>query len=135
MDWTPEEIRRRRDARGLSQDELGRRLAEHLGLNKPISRRAIVNWENGTSVPHGRNLRALDHVLGAQTSADDPPLSRASYMDLLAELARRYARATGSNNQPRPSTGNRYVVYTEDVPSPDHLASDQLDAGEQGKAP
>jgi len=135
VDWTPEEIRRRRDAHGLSQDELGRRIAAHLGLDKPVSRRAIVNWENGTAVPHGRNLRALDHVLGAQTSSDDPPLSQASYMDLLAELARRYARATDSSAQPRPSTGSRYKIYTEDAPTPEHPGQDQLDATERGKAP
>lgn len=109
MKWTPEEIKRRRAERGLSQSELGRLLADVLGENEPIARRTITNWENGHAEPRGRNLHALDQVLASEPNADDIPLSRASFMQLLAELARRYAELDASPDRPTapdPSLGN-----------------------------
>jgi transcriptional regulator with XRE-family HTH domain len=116
VDWTPAEIRRRRDAKGLSQEELGQRLGEH--LDKPVSRRAINNWENGHAIPHGRNIRALDLVLGDQPSAGDPTLSQADDLELLAEIARRMSarRATPDSSVPPLPTGH-HKIYTHDMPS------------------
>ena len=126
VDWTPEEIRRRRDAKGYSQEELGQRLGEHLG--KPVSRRAITNWEAGSATPHGRNLRALDLVLGDEPDAKDPPISQASFMDLIAEITRRYARAaTPRGETPQELPLVRYTWSTEDAPSGRRTAAEAQD--------
>lgn len=117
VDWTPAEIKKRRDAKGLSQEELGRLLGEQLG-GKPISRRAITKWENGVAMPHGRNLRALDHVLGNEPSFDDPPLSQASVMALLGELAARIAQLEAGRTPSAPTSlpPERVRWRTEDAP-------------------
>ena len=82
--WTPDEIRRRRTEHGLSQEELAEALQ--------VSRRAITNWETGAADPRGKSLRGLDRVLG-DTTAPEATLREASLMDLLAEIARRFAEA------------------------------------------
>lgn len=85
VDWTPDEIRRRRNERGLSQEELADALQ--------VSRKAVTNWENGAAEPRGKNARALDRVLGDSPTAPEVSLRDASLMDLLAEIARRFAEA------------------------------------------
>jgi transcriptional regulator with XRE-family HTH domain len=106
VQWTPHEIKKRRAAKGLDQTELGELLAEALGEDKPVSRRAITNWEQGHATPRGKYLHALDQVLGSEPSSDDVTLSRATYMQLLAELAKRYADATSGNvTTPDPNLG------------------------------
>ncbi len=54
MDWR-EEIRRRREERHLSQEEL----AEAVG----VSRQAVSKWESGAAQPTGANRRALLQAL------------------------------------------------------------------------
>lgn len=54
MDWS-EEIRRRREERHLSQEEL----AEAVG----VSRQAVSKWESGAAQPTGANRRALLQAL------------------------------------------------------------------------
>lgn len=133
VDWTPDEIRRRRDAKGLSQEELGQRLGEH--LDKPVSRRAITNWETGVAMPHGRNLRALDLVLGDQPTGDDPPLSLADDLELLAEIARRMASRRVRDGGTPPLPSGRYTLYTSDMPSsqrPKETPQREDDAGANG---
>jgi transcriptional regulator with XRE-family HTH domain len=83
VEWTRAELKRRRGAKGLSQQEL----ADALG----VSRRAVTNWETGRAEPSGRYLQALDRVLGASNETNDVALASATNMDLLAELARRFA--------------------------------------------
>src|SRR4051812_44349581 len=56
VEWTPQEIKNRRLAKGWDQDQLARELG--------VSRRAITNWETGAADPRGKNRRALDTVLG-----------------------------------------------------------------------
>lgn len=85
VDWTPDEIRRRRNERDLSQEELADALQ--------VSRKAVTNWENGVAEPRGKNARALDRVLGDTTTAPEVSLRDASLMQLLAEIATRFAEA------------------------------------------
>jgi len=111
VDWTPEEIRRRRDTQGLSQEDLAKALG--------VSRRAVTNWETGAAVPGGKNLRGLDRVLGDPPRADDPTLSQADFLELLAEIARRYARAA-NNDDPHSAPDlprGRYSLRSEDTPT------------------
>lgn len=82
MEWTPQEIKNRRLAKGWDQD----RLASELG----VSRRAITNWETDKAEPRGENRRRLDAVLG-DTPQPDISLQGASDAQFIAEMARRLA--------------------------------------------
>jgi transcriptional regulator with XRE-family HTH domain len=107
VEWTRAEIRRRRELKGLSQAELARRLN--------LSRRAITNWETGSSEPRGANLRALERELGdAPTPAI--ALADASDIELLGELARRLATAqrTHASSDGPPE---RFKWSTADAPT------------------
>ncbi|MGD9749694.1 MAG: helix-turn-helix transcriptional regulator [Acidimicrobiia bacterium] len=88
MQWTPEEIRRRRLAHGYTSQKA---LADALGL----SRRAVINWESGTAEPRGSSRRALERVLGGDPddSDEDRVLRRVSAGRLWAELQTRYYAA------------------------------------------
>lgn len=132
VQWTPQEIRTRRAAKGLDQSQLGELLAQELGEDKPISRRAITNWENGHAVPRGKYLNALDKILGDDTASETTTLSNASFMQLLAELAKRYsaiASASGHPHEPDPSIGN-WAWRKADSPSARRQAAEQ-DPGPQ----
>lgn len=83
VDWTGQEIKNRRLARGWDQA----RLAAELG----VSRRAVTNWENGHAEPRGENRRRLDAVLG-DAAQQDVTLQGATDAQFIAELARRLAR-------------------------------------------
>jgi transcriptional regulator with XRE-family HTH domain len=110
VEWTPEEIRRRRDARGLSQQDLADALQ--------VSRRAITNWETGAAEPRGKSLRGLDRVLG-DTTTPETSLRDATVLELLAELAGRYAAleaATHRGDQPA-GEPRRYTWYKDDAPT------------------
>lgn len=64
MDWS-EEIRRRREERHLSQEEL----AEAVG----VSRQAVSKWESGAAQPTGANRRALLQALDLREAEAAPP--------------------------------------------------------------
>lgn len=56
MTWSGDEIRRRRLAKGLTQQQLADAIA--------AGRRSIVEWEkDDTPAPSGRNLTLLEEVL------------------------------------------------------------------------
>jgi transcriptional regulator with XRE-family HTH domain len=82
VEWTPQEIKNRRAAKGWDQH----RLAAELG----VSRRAITNWETGQAEPRGENRRRLDAALG-DTPQPDISLQGATDAQFVAELARRLA--------------------------------------------
>jgi transcriptional regulator with XRE-family HTH domain len=107
VEWTRAEIKRRLGAAGMSQQEL----AEALG----VSRKAVSNWVNGHAEPSGRYLQALDKVLGGRHATNDVSLASATNMDLLAELARRFA-AYESTRTPDQPIGN-WRWSKEDAPS------------------
>ncbi|HEY9354643.1 MAG TPA: helix-turn-helix transcriptional regulator [Nocardioides sp.] len=95
MDWTPEEIRRRRLAKGYRSQ---RALATELG----VSLKAVTNWETGVGEPSAANIRRLDEVLGT-TVTSAVPLSEATDSQLLAEIANRLSRsATPHGDLPEP---------------------------------
>lgn len=64
MDWS-EEIRKRREERHLSQEEL----AEAVG----VSRQAVSKWESGAAQPTGANRRALLQALDLREEEAAPP--------------------------------------------------------------
>jgi transcriptional regulator with XRE-family HTH domain len=128
VEWTPEEIRRRRDARGLSQQDLADALQ--------VSRRAITNWETGAAEPRGKSLRGLDRVLG-DTTTPETSLRDATVLELLAELAGRYAAleaATHRGDQSAPAgEPQRYTWYKDDAPT-GRRTTDPGDSDETGRA-
>jgi len=83
VEWTPDEIRRRRHIRGLNQEEL----ADLLGVSRSI----INKWELGERHPGGASIRKLEREL-LDVSADEPTLSGATDVEFMAELARRLSR-------------------------------------------
>jgi transcriptional regulator with XRE-family HTH domain len=123
VEWTPAEIRRRRQTKGLSQAGLAQRLN--------LSRRAITNWETGGAEPRGSNLRALERELGdAPTPAI--ALTDASDIELLGELARRLSTAQRAQS---PATADgppeRYKWAAADAPT----ARRAKEAGQRDTSP
>ena len=72
MDWR-EEIRRRREERHLSQEEL----AEAVG----VSRQAVSKWESGAAQPTGANRRALLQALDLREEPAGPRLQSVRFYD------------------------------------------------------
>lgn len=68
-----EEIRRRREERHLSQEEL----AEAVG----VSRQAVSKWESGAAQPTGANRRALLQALDLQEEPAGPRLQSVRFYD------------------------------------------------------
>lgn len=81
-----QDIRDARQRAGLTQAELARLVG--------VSQRTVGNWERGETVSHNRWARVQD-VLSGHWKDDDPDqvgLASASDVELLAEIARRFAR-------------------------------------------
>lgn len=74
------DIRRLREARGLTQEAL----AQEIG----VGQRTIGNWERGETVPKNR-LGMLERFFGLDADASADPIRDASDVALLAELLRR----------------------------------------------
>lgn len=91
MDWTKEQIRRARERKGWSQEEL----AEELG----VSVTSVSSWERGVARP--RNLAALDGVFSGVD--DSPTVKAASEAELLVELL---ARTEARNREARSTDDN-----------------------------
>ena len=68
-----EEIRRRREERHLSQEEL----AEAVG----VSRQAVSKWESGAAQPTGANRRALLQALDLREEPAGPRLQSVRFYD------------------------------------------------------
>lgn len=97
---TGQEIRRAREARRWTQEELARELG--------VGTRSIGRWERGEAVPRSA-IGALQQVLGltGATSAQPPhvpSVTEASDAELIAEIARRLAqtRTEGDMTPVRP---------------------------------
>lgn len=109
--WTAAEIKSRREARGLKQQQL----ADAVGA----SRRAVINWEQGIAIPQGRFVAQLEAVLG-----DDPDegpaagllLRDASFADTLNHLVDLHNDAVRS--------GINRVLRVEDTPLPPNFHED-----------
>jgi transcriptional regulator with XRE-family HTH domain len=80
---TGDQIRTARERAGFTQQQLGTMLG--------VSMRTVGNWERGASVPRNK-LGAIKHLLDGQAGTDAPALRDASDAELLAEIARRFAR-------------------------------------------
>lgn len=124
MQWTPAEIRRRREAAGFTSQT---QLADALG----VSRRAVTNWETGKADPRGSHLRALERILG-DAPAPEVTLADASDVELIAEFARRLSRNTRSDQAP-----NRTVTEAanERISWPKSAAPTARRAKEAGEGP
>ena len=82
-----ERIREARQRAGLTQEELGAQVG--------VSMRTIGNWERGTTVPLNRLARlreVLDGYWKDQSGSQESALTQATDVELLAEIARRFAR-------------------------------------------
>jgi transcriptional regulator with XRE-family HTH domain len=101
---TGEQIRAARERAALTQSQLGERIG--------VSLRTVGNWERGESIP--RNKEAVLRAALADHLPDEdgrfPPLNTASDAELLAEVARRFARAPKYPEDP-------HVGYADDVPN------------------
>lgn len=75
-----DEIRARREARGLTQQQL----ASAVG----VGMRTVGNWERGENVPRNR-MGMLREFFGLDGADSDDPIRAASEIALLAELLRR----------------------------------------------
>lgn len=114
MEWTPDEIRNRRLARGYRSQ---RALAHALG----VSLKAVTNWETGVGEPSAANIRKLDEILGS-TPNTDVSLSEATDSQLLAEISNRFARSAPRDRHELPPAlqqDGRWM--TEDAPTTQHL--------------
>lgn len=84
MQWTPQEIKAHREARGLSQDQLARFVG--------VSRSSVVKWESAERSPDADNRRALHRVL-IDGDLLDVSLRSATDLQLVAEFMRRLRSA------------------------------------------
>lgn len=123
VQWTPERIRREREARGWSQRQLREAITASSADGK-ISLRAVTAWEAGESMPSGRNIAALDRVFAAapETESNRDALASVDDLELLAEVARRMAggnagRPTGTQNITTPGANQHLRWDTADLPS------------------
>lgn len=121
VQWTPETIRRARDARGWTQQ----RLADELSNHVKTSLRAVTAWELDESKPSGKRLIALNKVFGDIAEDFDPDgmlanltdaevqqlLARIPDLAIVSDIARRFARTA----EPRP-IGDR-VWRLDDAPA------------------
>lgn len=101
VDWTGSEIRRRREARGLTQQQL----ADSIGG----SRRSVIAWERGDAAPQGRFIGQLERVLGGPVDSeagDEGPLLRdATFPEAVNHLLTLYNRAVRGAGAEHPETG------------------------------
>lgn len=97
MTITGDEIRAARERAGLTQEQLAQRLR--------VSMRTVGNWERGATVPLNR-LAALREFLRPEREEDEPGLRSASDAELLAEIARRFARGKEGHDE-TPIVGDR----------------------------
>lgn len=79
------DIKRLREARGMTQPELARVLQ--------VGPRTIGNWENGHSVPKNR-MGMLRQFFGVDQAESADPLRTASDVALAAEMLRRAVERT-----------------------------------------
>lgn len=119
-----EQIRTARDAAGMTQQEL----ATQLG----VTLRTVGNWERGESIPRNREplLRRIlaAHLQGSVSQAST--LEAATDMELLAEVARRMARADAKRKTEDPArlpVDQKQDDYRLAAREPDeHIGLDQM---------
>lgn len=128
--------------------ELRRETREQVAAATGVNTKTIARIERG-EVANSASATVLERYLGL-TPAEPPTttgenldqktvdyvLDNVSFLELLAAVARRYARATDTPHTPDPGRGSgHYKVFTEDVPAPDQPTGRQTDVGKSGKAP
>lgn len=64
LDALAEQIRAARASSGLTQAEIGQRVAEVMGRPDPIHQTVVGSWARGQAMPSVQQLLALDEVLG-----------------------------------------------------------------------
>lgn len=84
---TGEQIRDARKRAGLSQAELANRVG--------VVPRTVGGWERGESAPGIAEQRLLEVLRDHLARAGEPPLREVSDAELVAEIARRFARVPG----------------------------------------
>lgn len=106
-----ERIREARQRAGLTQEELGAQVG--------VSMRTIGNWERGTTVPLNRLARlreVLDGYWKDQSGSQESALTQATDVELLAEIARRFART----RERRDSDSSPSITQEQGTPSETH---------------
>lgn len=81
---TGEQIKAARQRAGLTQGELAQRVG--------VSLRTVGNWERGESNPRSHETVLRDALRDHLEGAEPAPLQGISDVELLAEIARRFAR-------------------------------------------
>lgn len=112
MTVTGEEIRAARERAGLTQGQLAQRLG--------VTQRTVGNWERGATVPKSR--AAAIRAFLAPGNAYEPGLHSASDAELLAEIARRFARGREVRHDQAPvaeAGGTPAPATSDDVPHDD----------------
>lgn len=132
MTWTGQNLRQARARRGWTQKDL----AEHLGA----SLRSVAAWERDEAHPQAHWLVKLDELLGDNDGPTTAPaaaagltadpgasLKQATVMELLAELAARYAtlEAHAATTKQDPRGFERVHWRTSDAPSSARTAPDR----------
>lgn len=97
VQWTPETIRREREAKGWSQRELREAISS---TGATVSLRSITAWERGESKPSGKNLAGLDRVLSPAEPRPGPSLASATDIELVGEFLRRLSERRRADMEP-----------------------------------
>lgn len=122
---TGDEIRRARERAGLTQEQLGRLVG--------VSLRTIGNWERGATPISARQQARLQSALGLDAESDKGvPLSEVSDVELLAEIARRFARAHQTTTSASRPVAEPTPLRPHDIPPPAHGVAAR-DLGEKSR--
>lgn len=120
MTWTGQRLRDARARAGITSQKDA---ADRIG----VSVRAYAAWERDEAKPQTHWLPHIEAVLGDHTHTDpterldqdtlERALDEASFLDLLAALARKHSRVAKDIEDAPELPPGRYVMRTEDAPS------------------
>lgn len=105
VEWTADVIRARREAKGLTQQQLADQVK--------VSRSIVNKWETGQREPSGRSIRGLDRVLGTPDISEGVSVTDATDTELLTELLRRRLAADRTSGGPKPPLPAEHLVWDE----------------------
>lgn len=122
VEWTADVIRARREAKGLTQQQLADQVK--------VSRSIVNKWETGQREPGGRSIRGLDRILGTPDISEGVSVADATDTELLTELLRRRLAADRTSGAPHPPPPTEHLVWDEPEEDGKPVNNDDTETGD-----